>query len=84
MHGTLTLRGQSRPVDATFEAVRDGDLWHVRGRARFLQSEFGIKPFRGFGGTVGVKDEVEVSFALTVQPGTPGDPASTGGPGDPP
>ena len=69
MHGTLTLRDQEHPVDATFEAVHEGDRWHVRGRARFLQSQFGIKPFSGFGGTVGVKDEVEVTFALTVQPG---------------
>jgi polyisoprenoid-binding protein YceI len=68
IHGRLTLRGQTRPVDAAFEAERAGEVWRVHGRARFRQSEFGIKPFRGFGGTVGVKDEVEVTFALTLRP----------------
>jgi polyisoprenoid-binding protein YceI len=69
LHGQLTLRSRTRPVDAAFEAERDADAWRVRGRARFRQSEFGIEPFSGFGGTVSVKDELEVTFALTVQPG---------------
>lgn len=69
LHGRLTLRGETRPVDAKFAAERDGDAWRVRGGARFRQSEFGIKPFSGVGGTVGVKDEVEVTFDLTLQPG---------------
>jgi polyisoprenoid-binding protein YceI len=68
MHGTLTLRGRTRPVDATFEASRKADAWRVNGKARLRQSDFGIQPFSGFGGTVGVKDEVEVTFALTLQP----------------
>lgn len=70
IHGQLTLRGRTRPVDATFEAQREAsDAWRVHGRARFRQSEFGIKPFSGAGGTVGVKDEVEVTFAIALQPG---------------
>ncbi len=66
--GTLTLRGRTAAVPATFEAERDGGGWRIRGRARFRQSEFGIRPFSGFGGTVGVKDEVEVTFAMTLRP----------------
>ena len=69
IHGSLTLRGRTRPVDAAFEAARDGDGWSVRGQARFRQSEFGIAPFSTFGGTVGVKDEVEVTFHLALRPG---------------
>jgi polyisoprenoid-binding protein YceI len=69
LHGQLTVRSRTRPVDATFEAERTADAWQVRGRARFKQSEFGIKPFSGYGGTVSVKDEIEVTFALTLQPG---------------
>jgi polyisoprenoid-binding protein YceI len=69
LHGQLTLRSRTRPVDATFEAERAADTWRVRGRARFKQSEFGIRPFSGYGGTVSVKDEVDVTFALTLQPG---------------
>ncbi len=68
IHGELTLRGRTNPVDASFEATRDGDGWAVHGSARFKQSAFGIKPFSGFGGTVGVKDEVEVTFELAVRP----------------
>jgi polyisoprenoid-binding protein YceI len=68
IHGRLTLRGHTNPVDATFEATREGEGWTVRGRARFKQSEFGIRPFSGFGGTVGVKDEVEVTFELALRP----------------
>ncbi len=68
VHGQLTIRGRTRPVDAAFEATREGDGWGVRGRARFKQSEFGIRPFSGFGGTVGVKDEVEVTFQLALRP----------------
>jgi polyisoprenoid-binding protein YceI len=68
MHGRLTLRGRTRPVDVTFEAIREADGWRVSGRGRFRQSEFGIRPFSGFGGTVAVKDEVEVTFALALRP----------------
>ncbi len=70
IHGRLTLRGRTSPVDAAFEAAREGEGWTVRGRARFKQSEFGIRPFSGFGGTVGVKDEVEVTFQLALRPGS--------------
>ncbi len=69
IHGWLGLRGRTLPVDATFEAEREAGAWRVRGRARFRQSQFGIQPFSGFAGTVGVKDEIEVTFALTLQPG---------------
>ncbi len=32
------------------------------------QSDFGIKPFSGFGGTVRVKDEMSVEISLTLRP----------------
>jgi polyisoprenoid-binding protein YceI len=67
IHGELTLRGRTAPVDAAFVATREGDGWTIRGSARFKQSTFGIRPFSGFGGTVGVKDEVEVSFQVAVR-----------------
>ncbi len=67
IHGKLTIRGRTNPVDAPFEATRQGEGWTVRGKARFRQSEFGIRPFSGFGGTVGVKDEVEVTFELALR-----------------
>lgn len=66
LHGVLTLRGRARPVDASFEAARDADAWHVRGQARFSLSDFGIEPMSGFAGTVGVKNRVEVNFSLKL------------------
>jgi polyisoprenoid-binding protein YceI len=68
LHGVLTLRGRARPMDASFEATRDADAWHVRGQARFSLSEFGIEPMSGFAGTVGVKNRVEVTFSLKLGP----------------
>jgi len=68
LHGTLTLRGRGVPADVPVEADRDGNAWRVRGKARVKQSAFGIKPFSGFAGTVGVKDEVEIEIVLTLRP----------------
>lgn len=66
--GTLTLRGRERPVEIALEAERERDGWRVRGHTRVKQSDFGIRPFRGFGGTVGVKDELEIELDLTLHP----------------
>jgi polyisoprenoid-binding protein YceI len=67
LHGALTLHDRTRPVDASFEATRDGGAWRVSGKARFRQSDFGIKPYSGAGGTVGVKDEVEITFTIALR-----------------
>jgi polyisoprenoid-binding protein YceI len=66
--GTLTVRGREVPTEVAFEATRDSDAWRVRGRARVKQSRLGIEPFSGFGGTVGVKDELEIELALLLRP----------------
>jgi polyisoprenoid-binding protein YceI len=68
LHGTLTLRGQSVPAAVHFEGNSGPDAWHIHGRARVKQSELGIKPFSGFGGTVGVKDELEIELELLLRP----------------
>lgn len=70
LHGTLALRGRSAPVDVRVEADRVREGWSVRGRAKVRQSAFGIRPFSGFGGTVGVKDELEIelNLALSARP----------------
>ena len=68
LHGRLSLHGQERPVAATFEARREGSVWHARGQLRFRQSDFGMKPYVGLGGTIGVKDEVEIRFEVDLRP----------------
>lgn len=67
LHGTLALRGTSAPADVTVEADRVPAGWRIRGHAKVRQSAFGIRPFSGFGGTVGVKDEVEIELVLALQ-----------------
>ncbi|BDG05124.1 YceI family protein [Anaeromyxobacter oryzae] len=69
IQGRLTLHGQTKPLDATFEAKRAAEAWQVTGKAKFRQSEFGIKPYTAPGGALGVQDEVEVTFSLTLRPG---------------
>jgi len=68
LEGVLSLHGRSRPVAVPVHAAREGPGWRVRGAARFLQSDFGIEPYSGFLGTVGVHDEVEVAFDLFLVP----------------
>ena len=50
--GELTMAGATRPVSA--ERTPDG------GRATLVQSEWGIKPYRGLMGALRVRDDVEV------------------------
>jgi polyisoprenoid-binding protein YceI len=69
LHGTLTLRGRSAPLDLAIEAQREGGEWRVTGSGRVKQSAFGIKPFSGFGGTVSVKDELRIELAVKLRPG---------------
>lgn len=68
LHGTLTLRGKSGPATVSFEAERAGAGWRARGTSKVKQSAFGIEPFSGFGGTVGVKDELEIEISLALVP----------------
>jgi polyisoprenoid-binding protein YceI len=70
LHGTLTIRGRSAPVAVPVQADRDESAWRVRGDLRVKQTAFGIKPYRGFGGTIGVKDELQIEIALTLHPPT--------------
>ncbi len=67
-HGQLTMHGVTRPVVVAFDARREGGGWRVEGKGRLKQSDFGIEPFSGFLGTVGVEDEVGIEVALTLRP----------------
>lgn len=57
--GELTMHGQSRP--ASFE-LAVGDDGQVTGTATLVQSEWGIKPYRGLMGALKVRDSLEVVF----------------------
>jgi polyisoprenoid-binding protein YceI len=56
--GTLELHGTARQL--SFDVT--GPAEHYHGATRLKQSDFGIKPISLFGGSVKVKDELELEF----------------------
>jgi len=64
--GELTMNGQSGP--ATFE-LSEGSDGHVTGHASLVQSEWGIKPYKGLMGALKVRDSLEVVFEGTLPAG---------------
>jgi polyisoprenoid-binding protein YceI len=64
VRGTLDLHGQSHPVTADV-TLKDG---FYRGSAAFKQTAFGITPVTVAGGTVKVKDELKLEFAIALAP----------------
>jgi polyisoprenoid-binding protein YceI len=63
VRGELTLHGQTRAVTATVTRQEA----HYKGSARVKQTEFGITPITVAGGTVKVKDEVEIEFDVVTR-----------------
>jgi polyisoprenoid-binding protein YceI len=68
--GTLTLHGQSRPLQLTVTRTGDGQY---RATATVVQSQFGIKPYSGMFGALKLRDDVdlEVTVHLSVTEGGP-------------
>jgi len=62
LRGNLTLRGQTRPVNAQV-TLKDG---HYTGGAAVKQTDFGIKPPGKAG--VRAKDEVKIQFDVQLTP----------------
>jgi len=62
VNGELTLHGQTRPLSLE---VREQD-GHYAGACRFRISDFRIQPVKAAGGTVRVKDEVQVEFDIQL------------------
>lgn len=65
VEGTLTLHGVSKIVSLTVH--KDGSAYLCR--TTLKQTDYGIKPFSAGGGTVKVKDEVELDFRIVAQGG---------------
>jgi polyisoprenoid-binding protein YceI len=59
VRGELTIRGQSRPAGFELNVGADG---RVTGTAQLVQSDWGIKPYRGLMGALKVRDSLEVVF----------------------
>ena len=60
VEGTLTLHGVSKMVK--MDVKKTGDAYS--GHAKIKQTEFGIKPVSVAGGTIKVKDEIEIDFEI--------------------
>ncbi|CAN5773015.1 hypothetical protein BH24ACT25_BH24ACT25_03670 [soil metagenome] len=59
VRGELTMNRQSGPASFELSVGADG---RVSGAASLLQSDFGIKPYRGLMGALKVRDSLEVVF----------------------
>jgi polyisoprenoid-binding protein YceI len=60
VHGELTLHGQTHPVKVEVA----GASGSYRGSTRLRQTEFGITPVKIGGGSIKVKDEVQIEFEI--------------------
>jgi polyisoprenoid-binding protein YceI len=64
VEGMLMLHGVTKPVAVAVK--REGGAY--AGHAKIKQTDFGIKPISVAGGTVKVKDELEIEFQITTAP----------------
>lgn len=62
--GVLELHGTKQEM--AFDVVMTGDHYH--GVTKLKQSDFGIKPISLFGGSVKVKDQLELEFDVYATP----------------
>jgi hypothetical protein len=62
IHGRLTLHGQTHPI--VFETILE--KVHYRGSATIQQTTFGITPIEVAGGTIKVKDDVQIEYDIVL------------------
>lgn len=63
--GSLEIHGTSRTQTVDLKVEDLGDSWQMRTEAQVLQSDFGVKPYSLFMGTMKVADEVTVTFTAS-------------------
>jgi hypothetical protein len=66
VNGDLTMHGSTRPTSFLLAVGPGGQ---VAGTAQLVQSEWGIKPYRGLMGALKVRDSLEVVFEGTIPSG---------------
>jgi polyisoprenoid-binding protein YceI len=68
VHGNLTIRGKTQPVEVSVSLTQLSDAtYRATGHSKFAQTSYGIKPIQLGGGTVKVKDELEIEFELFLR-----------------
>jgi polyisoprenoid-binding protein YceI len=70
--GDLSLHGVTRRQATEVSTNITGTGVTASGTLKVKQTDFGITPVTAAGGTVRVKDQVEVDFTLVARPGAPG------------
>jgi polyisoprenoid-binding protein YceI len=63
VEGDLTLHGATHPLTLKVSLKNN----HYTGSVHLKQTDFGITPIRVFGGSVKVKNEVEISFDIVLK-----------------
>jgi len=66
INGSLSLHGETRGQAIKAEAVISGKTIRAQGGFKLKQSDFNIKQVKALGGTLKVKNEVEISFDITA------------------
>lgn len=64
--GTFTLHGVARKVVIPAEVGAAGRVLRLVGSFRIKQTDFGIKPYKKFGGVVGVTDELVIHGDIRI------------------
>ena len=62
--GTLSLHGSTKPI--SLAVTKNGEAY--TGHTILKQTDFGIKPISIGGGTIKVKNEVEIEFQIFARP----------------
>jgi polyisoprenoid-binding protein YceI len=63
VEGALTLHGATKPI--SLPMARSGDAYV--GRTTLRQTDFGIKPITAAGGTVKVRNELDIEFRILTR-----------------
>lgn len=66
--GSLELHGQKQPLRIPIEATWGSQGLDATGNVSFLQSEFGISPYKKFLGAIAVQDRVRVDLKIHANP----------------
>lgn len=68
LNGDMTLRGVKRRQPITARLVASQGMLRAYGEFSIRQTDFGITPFVGAGGTIKVKNELKCTFDMSARP----------------
>lgn len=69
LQGTFTLHGVTRKVTIPVEVEQAGQVIRLSGGFSIRQTDFGMTPYKKFGGVVGVADELRIQGDIRLAAG---------------